>query len=214
MRPELRWLASLALVVVLSLASAACSFVEGQTNATTAAPATTTTTAPMQRAFVRTCETSVYGTLDDPTWRKQSVIAGPLVFYSADEYAEQPASLFAPIGGNDGYYAGQKLLVLIRRGAVATVVVPESERRHARLLYNPADWNDRNAYTDKDGETTVTFEGCPKGASAAVGRRLNAMTQFNGSFVVAGVRCLPLEVRVRGRGTIPVTLSFGAGRCT
>jgi hypothetical protein len=31
---------------------------------------------------------------------------------------------------------------------------------------------------------------------------------------VAGVRCLPLEVRVRGQGTIPVTLSFGAGRCT
>jgi uncharacterized protein (DUF2147 family) len=93
----------------------------------------------------------MYGTLDDPTWRNHSVIAGPLVFYSADQYAEQPASLFAPIVGNDGYYSGQKLLVLIRCGAVATVVVPKSERNYARLLYNPADWNDRNAYTVKDG---------------------------------------------------------------
>ena len=214
MRREVGWLAPLALVVVLSLASAGCSLGERETKATSAPSATTTTTAPTQRAFVRTCEASVYGTLDDPTWRKHSVIAGPLVFYSADQYAEQPASLFAPIVGNDGYYAGQKLLVLIRRGAVATVVVPESERRYARLLYNPGDWNDRNAYTAKDGETTVTFEGCPKGETATVGGPLNAMTQFNGSFVVAGVHCVPLEVRVRGQGTIPVTLSFGAGRCT
>jgi hypothetical protein len=212
MRPEVGWLAPLALVLLLSLASAGCSLGEGETKATSAA-STTTTTAPTQRAFVRTCEASAYGTLDDPTWRKHSVIAGPLVFYSADQYAEQPPSLFAPIVGNDGYYSGQKLLVLIRRGAVATVVVPESERRYARLLYNPADWNDRNAYIAKDGETTVRFEGCPKGETAT-GGPLNAMTQFNGSFVVAGVRCLPLEVRVRGQDPIPVTLSFGAGRCT
>jgi hypothetical protein len=110
MRPELGWLASLALVVLLSLASAGCSLGEGETKATSAASATTTTTAPTRRAFVRTCEASMYGTLDDPTWRNHSVIAGPLVFYSADQYAEQPASLFAPIVGNDGYYSGQKLL--------------------------------------------------------------------------------------------------------
>jgi hypothetical protein len=214
MRREVGWLALLALVVLLSLASAACSLGEGETKATSRPSATTTATAPTKRAFVRTCEASVYGTLDDPTWRKHSVIAGPLVFYSVDQYAGQPASLFAPIVGNDGYHPGQKLLVLIRRGAVATVVVPESERRYARLLYNPADWNDRNAYTVKDGETAVRFEGCPKGETATVGGPLNVMTQFNGSFVVAGVRCVPLEVRVRGQGTIPVTLSFGAGRCT
>lgn len=161
MRPEVGCLASLTFVLLLSLASAGCSLGEGETKAASSASATTATTAPTQRAFVRMCEASVYGTLDDPTWRKHSVIGGPLIFYSADQYAEQPASLFAPIVSNDGYYSGQKVLVLIRRGAVATVVVPESERRHARLLYNPADWNDRNAYTAKDGETTVRFEGCP-----------------------------------------------------
>ncbi|HEY3069602.1 MAG TPA: hypothetical protein VGJ34_04740 [Gaiellaceae bacterium] len=157
---------------------------------------------------------SVYGTLDDPAWRKHSIIAGPLVFYSADQYAEQPASLFARIVGNDGYYAGQKLLVLVRRDTVATVVLPESERRYAGLLYNPAGWNERNAYRIEDGEAAVRFKACKKGERAPVGGPLNAMTQFNGGFVVAGVRCVALEVLVRGEGTIPVTLSFGAGRGT
>ena len=115
MRREVGRLPVLALMVLLSLASVGCSLGKGETKATSAPSATGTATAPTQRAFVRTCEASVYGRLDDPTWRKQSVIAGPLVFYSADQYAEQPASLFAPIVGNDGFYAGQKLLVLIRR---------------------------------------------------------------------------------------------------
>jgi hypothetical protein len=214
MRREVGWLAPLALVVLLSLASAGCSLGEGETKATSAASATTTTTAPTQRAFVRTCEAGVYGTLDDPTWRKHSVIAGPLVFYSADQYAEQPASLFAPVPAQNGHYAGQKLLVLVRRGAVATVAVSETERRHAALLYNPADFNDSNEYRIEDGESAVTFKACKKGEASPVGGPLNAMTQFNGGFIVAGARCLLLEVLVRGKQrTIPVTLSFGAGRC-
>jgi hypothetical protein len=215
MRREVGWLALFALAVLLLLVPVACRSSESEKKATSAPSATTTATAPMQRAFVRTCEMSVYGTLDDPAWEKHSIMAGPLVFYSADQYAQQPASLFAPIVGNDGYYPGQKLLVLIRRGAVATVVLPESERRYAGLLYNPAAWNDRNAYRIEDGQTAVRFKACKKGETAPVGGPLNAMTQFNGGFVVAGARCLPLEVLVRGeQGTIPVTLSFGAGRCT
>jgi hypothetical protein len=118
-----------------------------------------------------------------------------------------------PIPGRSAYYSGQKLLVLVRPGEVATVVVPDSARPYAALLYNPADWNDRNQYRIKDGESAVTFRACMKEATPVDGS-LKAMTQFNGGLVVAGVRCLPLEVFVRGEGqTIPVTLSFGAGRC-
>jgi hypothetical protein len=186
-----------------------------QSEKPTSAPqaATTATSAP-QGAFVRTCETSVYGKLDSPAWEEHSIIAGPLVFYYADQYAQQPASVFAPVPGRDGYYPGQKLLVFVRRDAVARVVVPESERRYAALLYNPADWNDRNTYRIEDGETAVRFKACKKGERAPAGGPLTAMTQFNGGFVVAGVRCLPPQVLVRGQGAIPVTLSFGAGRCT
>jgi hypothetical protein len=212
MRRQVDCFALLALAVLLSLALAACTFGEGE-NVASAPAATTTAGAAPQRAFVRTCEMSVYGTLDAPAWGKHSIIAGPLVFYYADQYAEQPASLFAPVPAQNGHYAGQKLLVLVRRGAVATVAVSETERRHAALLYNPADWNNRNEYRIGDGESAVTFKACKKGETAPVGGPL-AMTQFNGAFVVAGVRCLPLEVLVRGQEqTIPVTLSFGAGRC-
>jgi hypothetical protein len=110
---------------------------------------------------------------------------------------------------------GQKLLVLLRRGAVATVAVRESELRYAALLYNPAVWNDRNAYKVEEGEVAVTFKACKKGERGPVGGPLNAMSQFNGGFVVAGVRCVPLDVRVQGReGAIPVRLPFGAGRCS
>jgi hypothetical protein len=214
MRREVGWFALLALAVLLSLAFAACTFGEGDENATSAPAATTTATAAPQRAFARTCEMSVYGTLDAPAWEKHSIIAGPLVFYYADQYAEQPASIFAPVPAQNGHYAGQKLLVLVRRGAVATVIVPESERRYAALLYNPADFNDSNEYRIEDGESAVTFKACKKGEASPVGGPLNAMTQFNGGFIMAGVRCVPLEVRVRGQGSIPVTLSFGAGRCT
>jgi hypothetical protein len=213
MRRAVDWFPLLALAV-LTLGFAACTFGKSEENATSAPSATSTATAAPQRAFVRTCEMSVYGTLDAPAWEKHSIIAGPLVFYYADQYAEQPASIFAPVPAQSGHYAGQKLLVLVRRGAVATVIVPESQRRYAALLYNPADFNDSNEYRIEDGESAVTFKACKKGEASPVGGPLNAMTQFNGGFIVAGARCLLLEVLVRGeQRTIPVTLSFGAGRC-
>jgi hypothetical protein len=91
--------------------------------------------------------------------------------------------------------------------------VSDSERSYAALLYNPAAWNDRNAYRIEDGESAVRFRACKKGETP-VGGPPNAMTQFNGSFVIADARCLPLEVLVRGEERmIPVTLSFGSGQC-
>src|SRR5213592_2886779 len=208
MRHEVVWLALLTLAATVALATAACTIGKDEKNAENAAPATTHVNAP-PNAFTRTCETSVYGRLDAPSWKEHSIIAGPLVFYYADQFASQ-----APSAGRNGYYPGQKLLILVRRDTVATVVVPEPERRYASLLYNPAAWNDRNVYKLEDGETAVRFKACKKGEKAPAGGPLTAMTQFNGGLVVDGVRCVPLEVLVRGTpGAIPVMLSFGAGRC-
>jgi hypothetical protein len=207
------WLNLLALAVLLPVAIAACAFGGGDEKAATVPTATTTATSERPRAFVRTCETRVFGTLDDPAWQKHTITAGPLSFYDADQYAPIGVANLDPIPGRSGYYSGQKLLVLVRPGEVATVVVPDSARPYAALLYNPADWNDRNQYRIEDGESAVTFKACKKEATPVDGS-LDAMTQFNGGLVVAGVRCLPLEVFVRGEErTIPVTLSFGAGRC-
>jgi hypothetical protein len=203
--------ALLALVAPLAFACSAC-FGHGEASAPETA---TTAVVPFPREFVRTCETSVFGTLDSRGWQAHSVIAGPLVFYYGDQFAEQPDSVFDPLRGQDGYYAGQKLLVLVRRGAVVTVVIPELIRSDAALLYDPAAWNDRNAYRIEDGESAVTFKACKKGEAAPAGGPLNAMTQFNGGFVVAGARCVPLEVHVRGRErSISVALPFGSGHCT
>jgi hypothetical protein len=214
MRRPAAWLALLALAVSPALAFSACSFSHGEASATQAPNTTTTAGVPFPRGFVRTCETSVFGTLDSRGWRAHSVFAGPLTFYYADQFTAQPDSVFAPLAGQDGYYAGQKLLVLVRRGAVVTVVIPESIRREAALLYDPAAWNDRNAYRIEDGESAVTFKACKKGETAPAGGPLNAMTQFNGGFVVAGARCVPLEVHVRGdERSISAALPFGSGRC-
>ena len=202
-----------ALTVLLSLASAGCTFGSGEASPTTPPSGVTGPSPTPSRAFVRTCETSVYGKLDASGWKNHSVFAGPLVFYYADQFAGQPASDFAPFPAGSSYYAGQKLLVLLRRGAVATVLVPESKRRNAGLLFDPAEWNDRNTYRIEDADSAVRFKACKKGEKSTVGAPPTAMTQFNGGFVVAGARCLPLEVRVPGRGTIPVSLSFGAGPC-
>ena len=203
----------LALALLLSLTAAACTFGNGPAQATSAPSASTGASASPRSSFVRTCKTSAYGKLDSPGWKAHSIFAGPLVFYFADQFARQPASDFAPIAGGSGRYGSQKVLVLVRRGAVATVVVPEAERGNAALLFDPAVWNDRNAYRVEDGDSAVRFKACEKGERGPVGGPPRAMTQFNGGFVVARARCLPLEVLTPGRGAIRMSLSFGAGRC-
>jgi hypothetical protein len=216
-------LRAVAILLPLAVAAACSSGGEGVNAAETsaamggaetgAAPRTETSTQAV-KAFVRTCETNVYGTLNPRRWRKHSIVAGPLAFWYAREYAEAPASFFRPARGSSDRYEGLKLLVLIRPDAVATVIVPESERHDVALLYNPAAWNDRNEYRIEDGDSAVRFEACKKGETIGTGSPLNEMTQFNGGFLVAGVRCVPLDVLVRGQPrAIHVTLSFGAGRC-
>jgi hypothetical protein len=79
MRRAVDWFPLLALAV-LTLGFAACTFGKSEENATSGPAATSTATAASQRAFVRTCEMSVYGTLDAPAWEKHSIVAGPLVF--------------------------------------------------------------------------------------------------------------------------------------
>jgi hypothetical protein len=212
-----------AFLVLIPLAAGACTQGGADTKATHAASqtggaatsmATITTATPQTDTFVRTCATNVYGKLGPRGWRRHSIIAGPLAFWYADEYATARASMFAPAPGSSDRYRGLKLLVLVRPDAVATVIVPESERGAAALLYNPANWNHPKGYRIEDGDSAVTFEACKKGETIGTSSPLNEMTQFNGAFLVAGVRCVPLEVFVQGRQeTIPVTLSFGAGRC-
>jgi hypothetical protein len=198
--------------VLLPAIVAACSFGHGSETSAASAPTQTGNVRPPPSAFARTCKTSVRGTLDSSEWRRNSIVTGPLVFYYGKQFSTQDPSLFAQLPGQEGYYAGQKLLLLVRPGTVATVAVPDSERRLAALLYNPAGWNDRNAYRIADGQSAVSFHAC-KRKTAQTGHPLDAMTQFNGGFVVAGARCLALDVFVPQGRAITVELPFGIRRC-
>jgi hypothetical protein len=212
-RPRRRWSPTLA-AVGLAAALAACTAEEpaGRVAGSTAAPTAPTTVASTRPpsspagAFVRTCESSVYGDLGDG-WRKQSVVVGPLAFVALRYAATQPAADFRRRGGS---YQGLKVLAVVEAGATVTLTVPARERRHLSLLYNPAAWKETNRYRIADGDTAVTFQSCPPEQTpfGADG------TQFNGGFLVDGPRCATLEVSTpEWRTPRRVTVSIGSGRC-
>jgi hypothetical protein len=47
-----------------------------------------------------------HGKLDPRGWRERSIVAGPVAFWYADEYARAPASLFTPVPGGSSRYQG------------------------------------------------------------------------------------------------------------
>ena len=197
--------------LVLALAACTAEAPAGRAVGSTAAPTAPTTAAPTRPsgpagAFVRTCESSVYGDLGDG-WRRQSVVVGPLAFVALRYAAKQPAVDFRRRGG---HYQGLKALAVVKAGATVTLTVPAAERRHLSLLYDPGAWKEDNQYRLADGDTAVTFQSCPP-AQTPLGAD---GTQFNGGFLVAGPRCATLEVSTpRWRTPRRVTVSFGAGRC-
>ena len=157
--------------------------------------------------LVRTCESGVYGDLSR-FWRRSGMRVGPLVFVGVPRPHEDRSD-FAP---RHGGYQSQKVLVLIEQGAVVTVVIPPSARKHVALLYDPAAFSDQPNLRLSDGESAVTFMACPKG-QAPVGPP-HGPTQFNGGLIVAGPRCVPVDVAVGEASPRRVVISFGAGRCT
>jgi hypothetical protein len=162
---------------------------------------------------LRPCASSVYGDLGT-RWLQESVVAGPLAFVRARAYAASRSS-FGSIGG--GRYRGNKLLVVVRTGWVARVVVPSAQRRRVALQYAPEHFNE--AVAPADGEHEVTFTACPP-RRPSLGPVSARWTQFNGAIVVAGRRCVTLAVHAAKQGhPLPVEparvrLSFGAGPCT
>jgi hypothetical protein len=157
-------------------------------------------------APVRRCDERVSGDLGRD-WRDSTILVGPIGLV-ASFYDRQPTKVFAPL--RNGVYASQKVLVLVRRGTTATLVVPREARGVASLLYARAKWKARNAYRLSEGDVATIFEAC-EGLS---GFRPHEYTQFNGGIVVAGARCVPLDVYAEGSDKpLRAVLSFGAGRC-
>jgi hypothetical protein len=161
---------------------------------------------------LRECTSSVYGDLGRD-WLPPSVVAGPLAFVRARAYA---SSTYSFRGVGVGRYRGSKLLVVVRTGWVARVVVPSAQRRKVALQYAPEDFN--KAVVPAESEHDVTFTACPP-HRPFVGPASARWTQFNGAIVVAERRCVTLTVYAAKQGhplavrPQSARLSFGAGNC-
>lgn len=157
------------------------------------------------KPFVRDCSTSQYGDLGRG-WRERAVIAGPVAF----------------AGMRDGYASGGplplKVLVVVDPQRVATVTIAARSRGYAALGYNGVRSSGGGRPTPLSrGTRSVHFRAC--GAAPGSTRDpwksrepWNRGTQFGGYFLVAGRRCVHVEIASRGR-ILRRVLRFGVSKC-
>ena len=103
------------------------------------------------------------------------------------------------------------LEVAVRDNAKAWVTVAGPARLYFRFLFGRSDFvNGVNGrYTIKDGESGVTFAGCPADAAYS---SPPGYTLYGGYFLVSKPpRCVSLEVWTTGSGQ-PARITFAAGR--
>jgi len=151
--------------------------------------------------FVRNCRSAVYGDVGK-NWRRNAIGVGPIAFVQAKAFARWSRSSFAPVRGTTDRYHAQKVLVVVDSGATVTVTVPAAELRSFSLLYDPSQF-DENSYRVANGERKVTFHACRWQQSGGF------MPGFNGGFIVAGPRCVSLNVFVNGKPRARLSLPLG-----
>ena len=158
------------------------------------------------RTYTRACDDSVYGDLGDD-WQKSSILVGRFAFIGARDYRDAPRRWFRK--HNDGTYRTQKIMVQIENGDDMIARIPKSHRRKAGLVYDRSLFGRRLRISESDYE--LTFDVC---ANAVENPHGADVTQYNGGFVVARARCVPVKV-LTGDGELikRVRISFGAGRC-
>jgi hypothetical protein len=151
---------------------------------------------------VRTCATSQFGDLVQG-WQERAVVAGHVAFVGMrGSYRPMRTDRLGP-----GLAMPLKVLVVVDPNAAPTVTIAARSRAYAALGYNAIRHNGKGAPL-ADGTQSVQFKAC----HAVRSRELwNRGTQFGGYFLVAGARCVHIEVATQGR-VLRRTLSFGA-RC-
>ena len=156
----------------------------------------------------------------------RNVRAGPAILYHARQYADAPQSEFAPVRPRGDlrddaspaqrreiregpHYWAEKILLLIAGRRSVTLEIPPAERAHASLLYAG---KRRYSAAEKDTGLAEISDGHAAVRLKPHRRGRGRFTEIPGGLVVAGARCLPLDVWVEGRATpIRRTLSFGMG---
>ena len=155
--------------------------------------------------FVRDCRSAVYGDVGE-SWRRNAIGVGPLAFVQAKAFAGWSRSSLAPLRGTTDRYEAQKVLVIVTSGATVTLSVPAAERQSFALLYDPSQFGKRS-YRVSSGEWKVTFHACRWQQAGGF------VPGFNGGFIVAGPRCVVLNVFVQGKPRSRLVLPLGVARC-
>jgi hypothetical protein len=148
-----------------------------------------------------TCAEAIWSQLP-AGWQRQSVQAGPLWLVGLRQVSTSPVKVgSARVGG---------LFVMVRNGVNAWVTVVGPADSYFRFLFGPNDLA-RGAdgpYSISDGESGVTFEGCP---SRTQGSLIPGYTQYGGYFLVTVPRgCVTLDVWAQ-TGVRPTRVVFPVG---
>jgi len=154
-------------------------------------------------AFVRTCESSVYGSLGHG-WNDGEVTLGPVTFVGLHGFASAPARQLTPEDGRDPRL---KVLAVLRPGPPVTLRVSPSQ--HAAMIYNPDAFN---AHDVSQGDSAVTFEPCKLGRSPFGAQAADRPTQFNGGLIVDGPMCVHIDLQVSGAPEISQAVPLGRGQ--
>ena len=154
--------------------------------------------------YVRTCSSSAYGDLGQG-WRERAIVAGHVAFVGmSGSYNRMQLD---PVGA--GRANPLKVLVVVDPNAAPTVTIAPRSRAHAALGYNGIRHKDSTGVPLADGTPSVQFRACRLVRSR---EPWNRGTQFPGYFLVAGPRCVHVDVATQGK-VLRRKLSFGA-RCS
>jgi hypothetical protein len=141
-----------------------------------------------------------------PSLRRKSVFAGPVVFFGAKGYRNDPRRSFWPSRRVE--HRGVKVRIGVDAERVVTMELSRRTRRHAVIEIGL----DQRPYRVRGPR--VELRACPADATVA-GRRVGRRTSFvGGGFRLDGPRCVKLALAIEGRAE-PLTrrIAFGRGTC-
>lgn len=168
-------------------------------------------------------------TLDDyhfkGEWEKQAIVVGPITVLGLAAMERMPAWRFAParehaqhlerdeaeqlLSNGRDRYAAIGLNVLVEPHKTVTVTVARSARKQVSLLTELPKFG---GYLPADGAASVRYEGCaPRVDDTRRDEQLG--TGYPLAIIVAGARCVPLEITPEGERPTTKVVSFGSGRC-
>lgn len=139
-------------------------------------------------------------TFTDRRWRRRSIRMGPVTLMLARAAADIPVARYGSI----------KFRTLVEPNTPVTITIGEDAQRD--IGFYPINV-ESSGELPPNAKPTLVLAGCP-----AVDRSLQVERGVRGVgypvfLAVARNRCVPLEVRVRGRRPIQRVVSLGAGSC-